>query len=241
MPVAPMCAFGSAMPSEHADRDEPTKPVQRYGTRDRHSMGIMLLQTAIIIGFLLPLCISCQPTGSTSEDHPSQRAGIAPPTVPLGHLLDSLGHAHSDIGFLVDKSERLFKVMVKDKVLKTYPCVLGEAPVGDKYFQGDRRTPEGRFTFRSKRVHDEWHKFIWVDYPNAESWRRFKARKAVGEIPAGKDIGGEIGIHGVPEGKDHWITAGIDWTWGCIALRNADVDEIYPFIRPQRTVIEIVP
>lgn len=143
--------------------------------------------------------------------------------------------------FRVDKSDRRFMVLVEDSLLKSYACVLGEQPVGDKFCQGDRRTPEGTFTFRSKRVHPQWHKFIWVDYPNAESWKRFNERKAKGWIPDGRDIGGEIGIHGVPEGKDHWIDAGSDWTWGCIALKNADVDEIYPYIRPGSTWIEIDP
>ena len=107
--------------------------------------------------------------------------------------------------------------------------------------QGDRKTPEGTFTFRSKRVHAKWHKFIWVDYPNAESWRRFRERQRSGSIGAKADIGGEIGIHGVPEGMDHWIDAGEDWTWGCIALKNADVDEIYRYILPSRTSMTIVP
>lgn len=145
------------------------------------------------------------------------------------------------VRFVVDKSDRLFMVYVGDSLLKTYPCVLGEQPLGDKFYQGDRRTPEGSFTFRSKRVHAQWHKFIWIDYPNAESWRKFRDRQRSGAIPAGKDIGGEIGIHGVPDGMDHWIDAGADWTWGCIALRNADVDEIYPFIVPKRTMITIRP
>lgn len=161
--------------------------------------------------------------------------------VPLVQRLEALGLSVDAISFQVDKSERTFTVLADGHVLKTYPCVLGEAPVGDKFFQGDRRTPEGRFTFRSKRVHDKWHKFVWVDYPNAESWRRFKERQALGQIPAGKDIGGEIGIHGVPDGMDHWVENTVDWTWGCIALRNADLDEIYPYIRPQATEMVVVP
>jgi murein L,D-transpeptidase YafK len=160
---------------------------------------------------------------------------------PLAVLIDSLGLNARSVRFHVDKSERRFAVYVNDSLLKTYPCVLGEKPVGDKFHQGDRKTPEGTFTFRSKRVHDDWHKFIWVDYPNAESWRRYKERSVQGLIPTGKDIGGEIGIHGVPDGMDHWIDAGVDWTWGCIALRNADVDEIYPYILAEKTPLEIVP
>jgi murein L,D-transpeptidase YafK len=168
-------------------------------------------------------------------------AVLVAPAIRLDRYMDSLGLDPSTIAFHVDKSERTFDVLAGERLLKTYPCVLGEAPVGDKFQQGDRRTPEGTFTFRSKRVHDKWHKFIWVDYPNAESWRRFNERLSSGVIPAKAKIGGEIGIHGVPDGMDHWVDASEDWTWGCVALKNVDVDEIYPYIRPQRTVITIVP
>ena len=194
---------------------------------------------------LFALCtVACRSTAQDGEDTVpgTDPVAQAPPRhVSLGHLLDSLDIPPASVHFNVDKSERRFDVLAGDSVLCSYPCVLGERPEGDKEYQGDRRTPEGVFTFRSKRVHPQWHKFIWVDYPNAESWRRYRQRKAEGRIPAGKDIGGEIGIHGVPEGMDHWITEGQDWTWGCIALRNADVDEIYRVIEPGRTRMEVVP
>ncbi|MBL7938105.1 MAG: L,D-transpeptidase family protein [Flavobacteriales bacterium] len=189
--------------------------------------------------FLLPLMTACQ--GDAVEHGGLAVGGISTDARPLATLIDSLELDPKTVRFHVDKSDRRFDVFVEDTLLKTYPCVLGEQPMGDKFYQGDRKTPEGTFTFRSKRVHDEWHKFIWVDYPNAESWRRFNHRKAQGLIPSGKDIGGEIGIHGVPDGMDHWITNGADWTWGCIALRNVDVDEIYPYILPDRTRLMIVP
>lgn len=132
-------------------------------------------------------------------------------------------------------------MLAGDSVLCTYRCVLGEVPVGDKMKQGDRKTPEGVFGIRSKRIHDKWHAFVWVDYPNAESRKRFAERKREGLIPANADIGGEIGIHGVPTGKDYWIEQGVDWTFGCVALKNADLDEIYPYIAAGRTTITIEP
>lgn len=191
---------------------------------------------------LVPALVECEAPLEHAGSPRPERAVTAPVAGrPLALLIDSLALDARTIRFHVDKSERRFRVYVQDRLLKTYPCVLGEKPLGDKYHQGDRKTPEGNFGFRSKRVHAQWHKFIWVDYPNAESWRRFKERKARGLIPRGKDIGGEIGIHGVPEGMDHWIEAGADWTWGCIALKNADVDEIYPFITVGQTTMEVVP
>ncbi len=179
-----------------------------------------------------------QPLGDSGD---SEELAATPVIRPLSTIIDSLKIDARSIGFKVHKAQRRFEVLSRGRVLKSYPCVLGEAPVGDKLHQGDRRTPEGTFTFRSKRVHAQWHKFIWVDYPNAESWRRFNERKTQGLIPRGKDIGGEIGIHGVPDGMDHWVDSGADWTWGCIALKNADVDEIYPLIIPERTMMEVVP
>lgn len=204
----------------------------------------MIRSLPVVVALLAHLLVACQwnvvpeVLGAAEVAVPAR---VRARRIPLSKLIDSL---HLDAGttrFRVDKSERRFEVYVNDSLLKTYPCVLGEKPIGDKFHQGDRKTPEGSFTFRSKRVHSQWHKFIWVDYPNEESQRRYKERKAQGLIPAGKDIGGEIGIHGVPDDMDHWITTGQDWTWGCIALRNADVDEIYPYIIPKRTMMEVVP
>lgn len=173
---------------------------------------------------------------------PLGHAGVvAPGHVPLDHLVDSLRIAPESIWFRVRKADRIFSVMSDSMELRRYACVLGANPVGDKRMEGDKRTPEGTFTFRSKRRPHKWHAFIHIDYPNAESRRRFAARKASGEIPEGATIGGEVGIHGVPEGKDNWITSGQDWTFGCISLKNADVDEIYPYITPWGTKLVILP
>ncbi|MBK7943810.1 MAG: L,D-transpeptidase family protein [Flavobacteriales bacterium] len=201
-----------------------------------------MIRCAAPLLVLLTLSACCQPsTGRTDEAAIAEATVPAPAIKPLAAIIDSLKIDAKSIGFKAHKSKRRFEVVAQGRVLKSYPCVLGEVPVGDKFHQGDRKTPEGKFTFRSKRVHAQWHKFIWVDYPNAESWKRYNERKAKGLIPRGKDIGGEIGIHGVPDGMDHWIDTGADWTWGCIALRNADVDEIYPYIIAYRTMMEVLP
>lgn len=203
-------------------------------------MNMMRCAAPLLV--LLTLSACSQPSkGRSDEAAIAEATAPAPAIKPLAAIIDSLKIDAKSIGFKVHKSKRRFEVVARGQVLKSYPCVLGEMPVGDKFHQGDRKTPEGSFTFRSKRVHAQWHKFIWVDYPNAESWKRYDERKAKGLIPRGKDIGGEIGIHGVPEGMDHWIDTGADWTWGCIALRNADVDEIYPYIIAYRTMMEVLP
>lgn len=196
---------------------------------------------AFVLATLITLASGCSTAPAAIPATSEARVMTLARPVPLARIVDSLRIKPAELWLEVDKSERVFRVMHDSTELKRYVCVLGEDPVGDKRMQGDRRTPEGTFTFRSKRRPHQWHVFIWIDYPNEESRRRFQERKRAGEIPANADIGGEVGIHGVPEGKDEWIVSGQDWTWGCIALTNADVDEIYPYIQPMRTIIRIIP
>lgn len=199
-------------------------------------MGMLLRSSGLVLFIILLQAIACM-ARSEKEGRPLLRDPSPNVSVPpLTHIVDSLGVRTDAIRFEVDKSDRLFKVVADGRVLKTYRCVLGEVPEGDKMMQGDRRTPEGVFGIRSKRMHDKWH---GIDYPNAESV--FAQRQRDGSVPANADIGGEIGIHGVPAGKDHWVDAGVDWTWGCIALKNPDMDEIYPYIKAGGTMITIVP
>jgi murein L,D-transpeptidase YafK len=114
--------------------------------------------------------------------------------------------------------------------VKEYDVVFGGNPVDDKEKEGDKRTPEGVFGVRDKYPHRNWSKFIWIDYPNEDSWRKFNQRKADGIIKQGETIGGEVGIHGVPDGMNNLIDEKINWTLGCISMKNKDVNEIYPYI-----------
>ncbi|NMF58940.1 L,D-transpeptidase family protein [Pseudanabaena yagii] len=143
------------------------------------------------------------------------------------------------ISLVIEKSKYKLTVYYQKKPIKSYAIVLGANPKDDKVRQGDKRTPEGIFHVQELYYHSEWSKFILLDYPNQESWRKFSQAKARGEVKANDDIGGEIGIHGVEKGKDWLIDRKINWTWGCISLRNKDVDEIYPLLQ-RGTTIEIL-
>ncbi len=135
--------------------------------------------------------------------------------------------AAKDIRIYIDKSAYKLSLKYGDKILKEYPVVFGENPVDDKRREGDMCTPEGHFKIRDLYPHKKWAKFIWIDYPTADSERKFKESKRKGEIPKDATIGGEVGIHGVPEGKDHLITDRSNWTWGCISMTNKDVNDLY--------------
>ncbi|MFT5618326.1 MAG: lipoprotein-anchoring transpeptidase ErfK/SrfK, partial [Arenicella sp.] len=86
--------------------------------------------------------------------------------------------------------------------------------------------------------HKSWAKFLWLDYPNKESWKKHRQAKANGTIPQNATIGGEIGIHGVPEGYDHAIAQKQNWTLGCISLTRPAINEIYNYVKAG-TVVEI--
>lgn len=136
----------------------------------------------------------------------------------------------NDVRIVISKSKYTLHVEYKNEVLITYPCVFGFNPIDDKHEEGDGCTPEGEFKIRSKYAHKSWKYFIWIDYPNRESWRRFNERKENGEISENGTIGGEIGIHGVPEDSDDLISSQTNWTLGCISLTRASITDLYKSI-----------
>ena len=105
----------------------------------------------------------------------------------------------------IDKSAYTLSVYHKDSILISYPCVFGFNAIDDKRQEGDGCTPEGNFGIRSKYPHKSWNYFIWIDYPTKDSWSKYNKNKANGAISSSATIGGEIGIHGVPEGADGMI------------------------------------
>lgn len=145
-------------------------------------------------------------------------------------ILTENGIKTEHLSVLIDKSDYKLSIIDADTVVKWYPVVLGYNPVGDKMQQGDYKTPEGVFGIRDKYPHKNWHYFVWIDYPNTESWKRFEQRKKEGLIPQDAKIGGEIGIHGTPEGGDYLIDQGKNWTFGCISLKRKHIEEIYPYL-----------
>jgi murein L,D-transpeptidase YafK len=145
----------------------------------------------------------------------------------------------NELVITIDKTNYTLSVSHKDKKLITYPCVFGFNAVDDKHQEGDGCTPEGTFKIRSMYAHKSWKYFIWIDYPNQESWRRFNKRKADGVIPKTATVGGEVGIHGVPEGSDSMIAEKYNWTLGCISLTNADITDLYRSIG-SGTMIKII-
>ena len=134
------------------------------------------------------------------------------------------------IYILVDKSDYELRVYDEEGWYATYPVVFGSKSLDDKLMEGDRRTPEGSFRILSKKRHEKWHKMMLLDYPNKESWEKFKQRKARGIIPANAKIGGGIAIHGTWPNDNIVVDGYTNWTQGCVSLKNEDLDEIFSFV-----------
>lgn len=125
-------------------------------------------------------------------------------------------------------------LMRNGAVLKTYKVALGTQPVGRKEREGDHKTPEGDYVIDSKVAQSRFHLALHISYPNAED--RERARKL------GVNPGGAVEIHGL-ENKYEWLGPlhrQVDWTDGCIAVTNAEIDEIWSLV-PAGTPVEIRP
>lgn len=131
---------------------------------------------------------------------------------------------------IVSKSENLITLYDANDWVVQWPCTFGSDDLGDKFVQGDKRTPEGTFTILSKKPHAKWHKFMLLDYPTALDRKKFADRKKAGIIPANAKIGGSIGIHGTWPHEEFAIDNLQNWTQGCISMRNDHLDELYDMI-----------
>jgi murein L,D-transpeptidase YafK len=120
---------------------------------------------------------------------------------------------------VVYKSERKLVAYSKGKSIKTYSIALGKSPVGAKHFQGDNKTPEGVYFINGKNAHSVAYKNLGISYPNSRDISNSK----------GKPTGGDIKIHGLM--NNFWFVGDFhrffDWTNGCIAVNNSEMEELY--------------
>lgn len=133
---------------------------------------------------------------------------------------------------IVDKSERLMVAYAGGQPVRAWRALqFGDAPQGHKRFEGDERTPEGRYVIEGRNPASAYHLSLKVSYPNAQD-RAYAAAQ-------GRSPGGDIFLHGQPNSLRFGRVPG-DWTDGCIALSNAEIEELWRIV-PDGTVIEIRP
>jgi murein L,D-transpeptidase YafK len=124
----------------------------------------------------------------------------------------------------VFKSKRELVLMSHGTVLKKYRVALGGQPVGKKVRQGDRKTPEGRYLLDRRNPHSKFHRSIHISYPNGEDLANARRLR----VPPG----GDIFLHGLPNGLGSVGAAhrAVDWTDGCIAVTDQEIDEIWNLV-----------
>jgi murein L,D-transpeptidase YafK len=135
---------------------------------------------------------------------------------------------------IVYKRVRKLVLLSQGKELRSYKVALGSEPVGPKTRQGDHRTPEGLYLPDSRNPNSHYYKALHISYPNAKDRA---AAKKLGVRP-----GGDIMLHGLPK-EYAWVgkaQAQHDWTDGCVAVSDEEMDEIWKLVRVG-TPIEIKP
>ncbi len=135
---------------------------------------------------------------------------------------------------LVEKKAHRLTLFRNNRPLKSYAIALGQQPEGPKRFAGDNKTPEGRYVIDSRKKNSAYHRSLHISYPRPEEVAFAAEHK--------RSAGGDIMIHGLPNGRGFWGARHLlrDWTAGCIAVTDAEIEELWRAI-PDGTPIEIRP
>ena len=168
---------------------------------------------------LMALAIGCVSTAARPAQAPGQNPAAA--------------NQHVD-RIVVVKSTRTLTLQNGDHVLKTYKVALGSNPIGAKEREGDHKTPEGEYFVDAKNPHSQFYMALHLSYPSAAD--RVRAKKL------GASPGSDVEIHGL--GKAYgWVGAGHrmrDWTDGCVAVTNEEIEDIFKMVAVG-TRVEIKP
>jgi murein L,D-transpeptidase YafK len=135
---------------------------------------------------------------------------------------------------LIEKSSRRMTLYSHGAPIRTYKVSLGKHPIGPKQRQGDNRTPEGLYIIDHRLAASTYHRALHVSYPGPQDQARAAAQ--------GVEPGGDIMIHGIRNGLGwlgplHRLR---DWTAGCIAVTDREIEEIWTLV-PDGTTVEIKP
>jgi len=160
-------------------------------------------------------------------------AAVATASPTAAGPIASAASAKAD-SVLVLKSQRRLVLLADGLELKSYRVALGRNPVGAKRIEGDGRTPEGRYRIDWRNAESRFHRSLHISYPDASN-RRHAAR--LGLAPGDAIMIHGLSAKGAVAGPEHvrW-----DWTDGCIAVTNAEIEEIWSLVN-DGTPIEIRP
>jgi murein L,D-transpeptidase YafK len=136
----------------------------------------------------------------------------------------------------IQKGRHRLELLAGDQVVKSYRVAIGPGGSGPKRMEGDRVTPVGRYRVTG-RFKGLFHQFLVVSYPNDEDRQRFAELKRRGEVPAGRGVGFGIGIHGTGQKDWNGVHKESDWTLGCIALDDDEIDEVARMVKDGTAIV----
>jgi len=138
---------------------------------------------------------------------------------------------NDDYALIIDKSQYTLNIIKNGEFHSKYNIELGPNPIDDKKIEGDGCTPEGMYHIVNMKDEGQtrYHKALLINYPNSDDKKKFKHLKDSGQILPTDTIGGLIEIHGMGTGYKG-NGKGQNWTLGCIALSNADIDEVFDVV-----------
>lgn len=149
-------------------------------------------------------------------------AGLAACGKPRSKFLSYNGPEVTQV--VVNKGDRKLYLLNNQTVLKSYDIGLGNEPLGDKQFEGDGKTPEGAYVIDRFNPRSEYHLSVGVSYPNENDTALAQA--------LGREPGGDIFIHGWGPDGNRLAPSKRDWTAGCIAIKDNEIEEVYAMLRP---------
>jgi murein L,D-transpeptidase YafK len=166
----------------------------------------------------------------------------------FGYSASASGNSALYKGQSIPKNEKIDRIVIiksrnelqawsGKRLLKQYKVAIGSGGTGPKRYSGDKKTPEGTYRIDHRFASKTYHRFLHVTYPNINDRRAFKRGKAQGTIPKSASIGGAIGIHGEKKGFTWLPHKWMNWTRGCVALDNDEIEELYRFVVKNALVI----
>ena len=183
-----------------------------------HFLGIIILiiLSFVFFGFL-------KPKKKKFVHKPLSSVTVTTP-VPVKSLADNPYY------IIIDKSDYELRVYDKEGWYATYPVVFGSNDLNDKFMEGDKRTPEGKFKVLLKKIHPKWGFELLLDFPNEQSIRKFNDRISKGMIPRNAKIGNGIAIHSTRPQEEWTVDYYQNWTDGCISLKYTEAKDLYSYI-----------
>lgn len=182
---------------------------------------ILFILVICILGYAFFIFVKTEPILT----RPIQTEPVAEPPIKLSVPIDMI---------LIEKNLHKMTVYHKGTAVKSYKIALGFSPLGHKEQMRDGKTPEGNYHIIYKNPQSRFHKSLKISYPSAQDKRIAKQK--------GVSPGGDIMIHGLATPFEHLGTTHSlrDWTLGCIAVSNEEIDELYEYT-PVGTPVTIKP